>query len=164
MPAVTEQREKRGPVSQRITRLPYYLMGLLFAGLGVSVAHGYRDHGRTFDEFMQDDYGYRSLQWYLTLGQDRSFMEMPEQIHMPEHGPAYETFVAAIQHMTGEIWDTRSLVNGIVGLLGVVFIALCGRELAGPWGALTAATGLALYPRYTGAMFTTPRTCRSRSR
>jgi hypothetical protein len=154
LPAVTEATEERGPVSQRITRLPYYLLGLLFAGLAVFVAVGYRDHGRTFDEWMQDDYGQRTLQWYLTLGKDRSFMEMAPQIHMPEHGPAYETFVAWIQHLTGEIWNTRSLVGGIVGVLGIAFIALCGREVAGPWGAFTAAVGLALYPRYTGAIFT----------
>jgi Dolichyl-phosphate-mannose-protein mannosyltransferase len=154
MPAVADAGEARGPVSPRPTRLPYYLLGLLFAGLAVFVALGYRDHGRTFDEFMQDDYGYRSLQWYLTFGQDRSFMDMGEQIHMPEHGPVYETFVAAIQHLTGETWNTRSVVGGIVGVLGIALIALCGREVAGPWGAFTAATGLALYPRYTGAIFT----------
>jgi len=151
---VSDRVEERAPLVQRASRLPYYLLGLLFAGLAVFVAVGWRDHGRTFDEWMQDDYGQRSLQWYLTLGQDRSFMEMGEQIHMPEHGPAYETFVALVQHFTGEIWNTRSIVGGVAGLLGVVFIALCGRELAGPWGAFTAAAGLALYPRYTGAIFT----------
>jgi hypothetical protein len=146
--------EARVTARDHVARLPYYLLGLLFVGLAVFVAVGWHDHGRTFDEFMQDDYGYRSLQWYLTLGQDRSFMDLPDLIHMPEHGPAYETFVALIQHFTGETWNTRSIVNGIVGVLGVAFIALCGKELAGPWGAFTAAAGLALYPRYTGSMFT----------
>src|SRR4051794_7691918 len=111
--------QARVTVRERAARLPYYLLGLLFAGLAAFVAVGWRDHGRTFDEFMQDDYGYRSLQWYLSLGRDRSFMEMAPQIHMPEHGPAYETFVALIQHITGETWNTRSIVNGIVGVLGV---------------------------------------------
>lgn len=146
--------EARPAVRDRAARLPYYLLGLVFAGLAVFVAVGWRDHGRTFDEFMQDDYGFRSLQWYLSLGKNRSFMDMQPELHMPEHGPAYETFVALIQHITGETWTTRSIVNGIVGYLGVAFIALCGKELAGRWGAFTAATGLALYPRYTGAMFT----------
>lgn len=146
--------DARPTARDRAARLPYYLLGLVFAGLAVFVAAGWRDHGRTYDEFMQDDYGYRSLQWYLSLGKDRSFLNMQPELHMPQHGPAYETFVALIQHLTGETWHTRSIVNGIVGVLGVAFIALCGKELAGPWGAFTAATGLALYPRYTGSMFT----------
>lgn len=149
-----EPVDERAPLRQRAARLPYYLLGLLFAGLAVFAAVGWRDHGRTFDEWMQDDYGQRVLQFYLTLGKDRSFMDMGEQIHMPEHGPAYEAFVALIQHWTGEIWNTRSIVGGIVGVLGIVFIALCGKELAGPWGAFTAAAGLTFYPRYTGAIFT----------
>lgn len=151
---VTEAAEERVPARVWGARLPYSLLGLLFLGLAVFAAVGWRDHGRTFDEWMQDDYGQRSLQWYLTLGHDRSFLEMGDQIHMPEHGPAYETFVAFIQHLTGEIWNTRSIVGGIVGVLGIAFIALCGKELAGPWGAFTAAAGLAFYPRYTGAIFT----------
>lgn len=146
--------EVRPTVRDRAVRLPYYLLGLVFAGLAVFVALGWRDHGRTYDEFMQDDYGARSLQWYLSLGKDRSFLDMQPELHMPQHGPAYETFVALIQHFTHETWTTRSIVNGIVGVLGVAFIALCGKELAGPWGAFTAAIGLALYPRYTGSMFT----------
>lgn len=146
--------DARVSVRGRAVRLPYYLLGLVFAGLAVFVAVGWRDHGRTYDEFMQDDYGVRSLQWYLSWGKDRSFLDMQPELHMPQHGPAYETFVALVEHFTGETWTTRSIVNGIVGVLGVVFIALCGRELAGPWGAFTAAAGLALYPRYTGAMFT----------
>ena len=146
--------EARVTVRERAQRLPYYLLGLLFAGLAVFVAVGWRDHGRTFDEWMQDDYGQRVLQFYLTLGRDRSFMDMGDNIHMPEHGPAYEAFVALIQHWTGEIWNTRSIVGGVVGVLGIAFIALCGKEIAGPWGAFTAAAGLAFYPRYTGAIFT----------
>jgi hypothetical protein len=153
LPSVTEEAVERAPVLEKAARLPYALLGLLFAGLAWFVAAGYRDHGRTFDEWMQDDYGQRTLLWYLSFGKDRSFMEIAPQIHMPEHGPAYEVFVAAIQRMTGELWDTRSLINGIVGVLGIFFVAMCGRELAGPWGAFTAAAGLALYPRYTGAMF-----------
>jgi len=152
---VTQAAGEAAPtVRARAARLPHYLLGLVFAGLAVFVALGWRDHGRTYDEYMQDDYGVRSLQWYLSLGKNRSFLDMQPELHMPQHGPAYETFVALIQHFTGETWNTRSIVNGIVGVLGVAFIALCGKELAGPWGAFTAATGLALYPRYTGAMFT----------
>ncbi|NUR95336.1 MAG: hypothetical protein HOV67_08770 [Kribbellaceae bacterium] len=137
-----------------LARLPYALLGLLFAGLAWFVATQYWRHGRTYDEYMQDDYGKLTLNWYLSGGHDKSFLNMGDNIHMPEHGPAYEAFVALFQHWSGETWHTRSLVNGVVGVLGILVIALCGKEIAGSWGALTAAVGLTLYPRYLGAIFT----------
>jgi hypothetical protein len=138
---------------RRSAGVPYALLGTLLSGLGLFVATQYAVHGRSFDDSMQDDYGQRVLRWYLSGGRDQSFLQMAPWLHMPEHGSAYEVIVAAIQHLTGEQWHTRSVVGGIVGLLGVVVIALCGREIAGPWGALTSALGLALYPRYLGSIF-----------
>lgn len=134
-------------------RLPYALLGLLFLAMAWFTATQAAVHGRTYDEYLQDDYGMRVYQWYASGGQDRSFLEMADYLYMPEHGSGFELIIAAFQHLTGEQWHTRSMVNGVCGLLGIVLMALCGRELAGAWGAFAAATGLALYPRYTGAMF-----------
>lgn len=133
--------------------LPLVLLGLLFVLMTIFTVTQYAVHGRSWDDWMQDDYGKRLLQFYLTLGEDRSFMEMAPQLYMPQHGAAYETIVALVQHFTGEQWHTRSVVGGITGLIGIAAIALAGREIAGPWGAFTAALGLALYPRYVGSMF-----------
>ncbi|NUT32907.1 MAG: hypothetical protein HOV79_07515 [Hamadaea sp.] len=142
-----------GNRARSTTWLPYALLGLLFVLMTVFTVTQYAVHGRSWDDWMQDDYGKRLLQFYLTLGEDRSFMEMAPNLYMPQHGAAYETIVALVQHFTGEQWHTRSVVGGITGLIGILAIALCGRELAGPWGAFTAALGLALYPRYVGSMF-----------
>ncbi|NUO58588.1 MAG: hypothetical protein HOV71_28370 [Hamadaea sp.] len=133
--------------------MPYILLAVLFGLLTVFVATQHAVHGRAFDEWMQDDYGQRVLAFYLSWGQDRSFLEMAPELYMPQHGSAYELIVAAVQKLTGEQWRTRSVIGGVTGLLGVLAIALCGREVAGPWGAFTAAAGLALYPRYTGSIF-----------
>ncbi|MCP2328951.1 hypothetical protein HDA40_007458 [Hamadaea flava] len=129
------------------------LLALLFTLLTVFVVTQHAVHGRAFDEWMQDDYGQRTLAFYLSGGKDRSFLEMAPELYMPQHGPAYELIVAAAQKLTGEQWQTRSVLGGVTGLLGILAIALCGREVAGPWGAFLAAAGLALYPRYTGSIF-----------
>ncbi|NUT18649.1 MAG: hypothetical protein HOV77_05650 [Hamadaea sp.] len=142
-----------GIAVSRYARLPYLLLALLFTLLTLFVATQYAVHGRTFDEWMQDDYGQRVLAFYLSGGQDRSFLEMQPELYMPQHGSAYELLVSAIQKLTGEKWHTRSVVGGITGVIGILAMALCGREVAGPWGAFVAATGLALYPRYTGSIF-----------
>ncbi|NGZ99723.1 cytochrome d ubiquinol oxidase subunit II [Nocardioides sp. W3-2-3] len=58
----------------------------------------------------------------------------------------------------------RSLVTGLTGVLGIALMALCALEIARSsrrigeqgawWFALVAALSLALYPRWTGAIFT----------
>jgi hypothetical protein len=126
---------------------------LLLYGLFVSTQAG--AHGRSWDEGAQDWYGEAVYQWYVTRGADQTFMQAAPQLQMPQHGPVVEFAVAAAQHTFEgtDRWLVRSLVCGLIGLLGVLGIALCGRELAGWWGAFLAAAGLALYPRYTGAVF-----------
>lgn len=138
-------------------RLPHLLLGALLLVMSwFTVAQG-RFHGRTYDEYMQDDYGARVLKFYLSGTTDRSFLDFPDYLYMPQHGAGFELIVAFCQHLTGEIWNTRTIVNGLFGVLGMLITALAARELAGrgrlgAWAGLAAAIGLALYPRYTGQM------------
>lgn len=135
------------------TVIPAALLGVLFVILGLFVATQSGSYGRTWDEEIQDDYGRRTLAWYTSAGRNDSFLDYSEILQMPQHGPFFETVVAAAQSVTGEQWTTRAVVTGIGALVGIVAIALCGYELGGWWAALLSATGLALYPRYTGAIF-----------
>jgi hypothetical protein len=48
-------------------------------------------------------------------------------------------------------------MTGLAGVAGVIAVALCGYEISGTWGALLAALGLWLYPRYFGAMWNNPK-------
>jgi hypothetical protein len=145
-----------GVVRDRFLRvyLPAGLLGLLFVLAAVFVATQADDYGRTWDEGLQNIYGWSVLQWYKSGGTDVGFItQYWSGLHMSEHGPVVETTIAAVQEWTGEQWVTRSVVGGIIGAFGLVGMALCGYELAAWWGALLGATGLALYPRFTGAIF-----------
>jgi 4-amino-4-deoxy-L-arabinose transferase-like glycosyltransferase len=137
------------------SRLPALLLGVLFALLGLYVVVAAGAYGRTWDEGLQNWYGEAVLNWYLSAGRDVGFIRDSHPADfMPQHGPFAEVLIAAAQRMTGETWHTRSVMGGLFGLAGIAGIALCGRQLAGRWGAFLAALGLTLYPRYTGAMFT----------
>lgn len=136
-------------------QLPVLLLAALFALLGVYVVVAAGAYGRTWDEGLQNWYGEAVLNWYLSAGRDVGFIrDSNPREYMPQHGPFAEVLIAAAQRLTGEKWHTRSVMGGLFGLAGIAGIALCGRQLAGRWGAFLAALGLALYPRYTGAMFT----------
>lgn len=130
------------------------LLGVLFALLGLYVVVAADAYGRTWDEGLQNWYGEAVLNWYLSAGRDLGFVRDPHPADfMPQHGPFAEMLIAAAQRLTGETWHTRSVMGGVFGVAGIAGIALCGRQLAGWWGAFLAALGLTLYPRYTGAMF-----------
>lgn len=151
-----------------LRRVPQVLLGLLFCLLlGFVLTQG-EVHGRTFDEPLQNDYGHRVLDWYLSFGGDRGFLDYPEQTQLPQHGPFFETVVALFQSTLGRVfdadpWTVRSIVCGLTGVLGIALMALCALEIARSsrrigeqgrwWFAFTAALALALYPRYTGAIF-----------
>ncbi|MEJ3749451.1 hypothetical protein WEI85_40100 [Actinomycetes bacterium KLBMP 9797] len=141
----------------RSPMVPAGLLILLFVLLGFFVATQPNEYGRTFDEELQDEYGVAVLAWYTSAGADQSFLAFPPILHMPQHGPLFETVVAAVQSVTGERWTTRAVVTAVAALLGVLAIALCGYELGGWWMAFLSAAGLALYPRYSGAMFNNPK-------
>jgi hypothetical protein len=134
------------------TVVPAAALAALLLGLLVFVVTQAHVYGRTYDEILQDDYGKRTLAWYLSAGRDHGFLAYPDYYQMPQHGPFVETIVATVQRLTGEDWTTRSIVTGMLSILGVLAIAACGFELGGWWLALLCAAGLALYPRYTGAM------------
>jgi hypothetical protein len=138
--------------------LPMLLLGLLMLLLAGFVLTQADVHGRTYDEPLQDKYGHRVLDWYTSGGSDTSFMDFGKAQQMPQHGPLVETVIAGAQEVgaksvDADPWMVRSVVGGFIGILGILLIALCGVELGGWWLGLTAAVGLTLYPRYTGAIF-----------
>jgi 4-amino-4-deoxy-L-arabinose transferase-like glycosyltransferase len=135
-------------------RLPVPLLCLLFVLLGLFVVFGSDAYGRTWDEGLQNWYGQSVYEWYRSGGSNIGFIrDSNPREYMPQHGPFAEVVIAAAQDLTGEQWRTRSMAGGVMGVLGIAAIALCGNEIAGRWGALLAAVGLTLYPRYTGAIF-----------
>jgi hypothetical protein len=136
------RRPRLLPVPARCRRvpLPALLLGALLAALAVYVVAQRNAYPHTWDEPLQDWYGTAVLHWYLTGGHDLTFMHADKSLYMPEHGPFFETVVAAVQHVrehrlhAGHHWQSRALVCGMAGLAGIAGIAgiaLCGTRCTG---------------------------------
>ena len=140
--------------------LPLILLGgLLLTGL-MTIFTQADNYGISVDEPLQDQYGRAIMEWYYTLGKDKSFLTaFPAITYMPEHGGIFDAIVVAVQQQfpPADHWHVRRIVTALTGLLGVVAIALCGYELGGYWVAFLAALALWLYPRYYGAIYNNPK-------
>jgi hypothetical protein len=132
-------------------RVPLVLLVALVIGVLTHAVVNAGAYGLTWDEWTMDSYGGGVLHWYASLGADTRFYGAG--LNIQYYGPLVETVTAVAQHLLpfGH-WHVRAEIGAMIGVLGVVGIALVGRQLAGWWGALLAATGLALYPRYIGAI------------
>jgi len=135
------------------TRLPKFLLIMLFVIMILIVLATVKDYGVIGDGPLQDDYGHRVFMWYRTLGRDQSFLAYQTNMYMPEHGPFFEVIIAVVQRIIGHHWFTRVLVTSLAGVVGIGAIALCGYLLGGYWVAFLAASSMWLYPRFYGSMF-----------
>lgn len=137
--------------------LPIVLLGLLGIFLLIWIFTQAGNYGQTMDEPLRDNYGQSVLGWYKSLGKDTSFLNYPPQEYELQHGVIFDVVTVVAERLFKHYWYTHAVVIGLSGVAGVVAIALCGYELCGLWGALLAALGLCLYPRYSGAIFNNPK-------
>ncbi len=133
--------------------IPLILLVCLFLIIIFTVFFEANDYGITMDEPMQNSYGHLVLSWYTSLGKDNSFLQYNSDGYLPGHGPFFEVIVAVAQKIFGHEWYTRTVVNGLAGVIGVIAIVLCGYELGGYWLAFVAGLFLWLYPRIFGSIF-----------
>jgi len=146
----------------RTSHFPTCLSLLLLALLGIFmlvwVFTQAGSYGQTMDEPLRDTYGRSILKWYKSLGKDMSFITAyPAFEYEPQHGAIFDLITVVAERIFKHQWYTHAVIIGLSGVAGIVAIALCGYELLGPWGALLAALGLWLYPRYSGAIFNNPK-------
>lgn len=138
--------------------LPILLLALLSIFMIIWVFTQAGNYGQTMDEPLRDSYGQSVLGWYKSLGKDMSFITAyPAYEYEPQHGAIFDVITVLFERLFKHYWYTHAVIIGLSGVAGVVGIALCGYELCGPWGALLAAVGLWLYPRYSGAIFNNPK-------
>lgn len=121
----------------------------------VVVALTFRDYGISWDEPVQNNYGKLSLDYYLTLGRDRSSFTY---INLYWYGALFDTLAAALNRVSpfGE-FDTRHLLNGAAGMVGLAAAWRLGRLLGGARAGLIALVLLALTPVWYGNAFINPK-------
>ena len=132
-----------------------YLAYLLLALVSFVVIATFRDYGVTWDEDEHFTYGVKVLDFYLSLGQDKSFLEY---LNLYTYGSAFDLLTAALARISPlGAWETRHLVDACIGILGIIGTWRITRLLAGPRAGFFAALMLAVTPNYYGHMFNNPK-------
>lgn len=128
---------------------------LLLAALALLVAVTFPHYGVTFDEEVQDIYGRSILSWYATLGHDRTAVQFEDLFY---YGGLFDMLAAALNSLSpfGH-WETRHLLGGVFGIIGMIGVMRLGRRLGGPQGGFLALALVALIPSYYGMMFINPK-------
>ena len=128
---------------------------LLFAVLVALVFLTFRDYGVTWDEDVHFYYGFKVLDFYLSLGRDKSYLDF---LNLYTYGAGFDLLTAALSRISPlGAWETRHLVDALIGILGIAGSWRIGRWLGGPRAGFMAALLLALMPNYYGHMFNNPK-------
>jgi len=127
----------------------------LFAVLLILALVTFQDYGVTWDEDAQNWYGVAVLNYYLSGFTDHSYMRLYDLFY---YGSIFDTVAAALNHVSPfGTFETRHLLNALIGIVGIVGTWKLGRSLGGPRAGFVAALFLALTPNYYGQMFNNPK-------
>ena len=132
---------------------------VLFVVLACIILFTFRDYGITWDEPMQNRYGSLVDRYYFDLLHGKyEITAILNQLDFAYYGGLFDSLAAGLEHISplGE-FETRHLLNAIVGLLGVWGCWKVGRLLGGWSTAFWAALLLVLTPRFYGHMFNNPK-------
>ena len=115
----------------------------------------FRDYGVTWDEDVHNWYGNFVLDYYLSFFADRTALHWQD---LYNYGAIFDTIAAALNRISPiGVYETRHLLNGLVGVLGLIGCWKLGRCVAGPRAGFIAALFLVLTPNYYGQMFNNPK-------
>jgi len=127
----------------------------LFLAVTLLVVITFTDYGITWDEDVHNYYGILVLNYYLSGFADLRATHWQDLFN---YGGAFDMIAAILNHVSPfDTYETRHLLNGLVGVLGLVGVWRLGRALAGPRAGFLAALFLALTPNYYGQMFNNPK-------
>ncbi len=121
----------------------------------IVIALTFTDYGVTWDEDVHNWYGYFALDYYLSLFADQRALSW---LNLYNYGAAFDMVAAALNKFSPlGVYETRHLLNGLVGLFGLAGCWKLGRALGGPRTGFTALIFLLLTPNYYGQMFNNPK-------
>lgn len=136
-------------ISEEILKKIFWLILSLMLIVMISASLHY---GMNWDEPLSKAYGDYILNFYLSLGKDRSLETNPSGT-LRAMALYYGGFVELISSIINKIssrdpYDDHHLITSIFGFIGVLFCALTTKELSNWRGAIIAACFLFLTPVY----------------
>jgi len=131
------------------------LARLALLAVMVMVVLTFQDYGITNDEEVQNVYGIKLLAFYSSLFADRSAFDY---LDLYRYGGLFD-LVAALLNLVSPLgeYETRHLLGGLVGVLGLAGAWRMGRLVGGPRVGLLSLLLLLLTPAYYGHSFNNPK-------
>ncbi|HEY4862140.1 MAG TPA: glycosyltransferase family 39 protein [Xanthobacteraceae bacterium] len=115
----------------------------------------FRDYGVTWDEDAHNWYGNFVLDYYVSFFTDRNALHWRD---LYNYGAIFDTAAAALNRVSPMgIYETRHLLNALVGVLGLVGCYKLGHATGGARVGFFATLFLLLTPNYYGQMFNNPK-------
>ena len=115
----------------------------------------FRAYGVTWDEDVHNWYGNFVLDYYLSGFADHRAQHFQDLIN---YGAVFDMAAAALNRFSPlGVYETRHLLNGLVGVAGLAGAWRLGRALGGPRAGFLAVLLLVLTPNYYGQMFNNPK-------
>ena len=115
------------------------------------------------DDKMQNEYEQKLMSYYSTFGEDKAALNLPKtDMHL--YGGIFEVITGATNKLLGnDSPDTlgyhkvRHIYNAIFGFIGILFVALLARMIAGWQAAILALLFMFLSPRFLGHSLMNPK-------
>jgi hypothetical protein len=127
----------------------------LFVVAAALVILTFTDYGVTWDEDVHSWYGFFVLDYYVSFFHDLRAFRWGD---LYNYGAAFDLTAALLDKISPfGLYETRHLLNGVVGVAGIIGTWKLGRALAGPRAGFIAALFLLLTPNYYGQMFNNPK-------
>jgi hypothetical protein len=121
----------------------------------------FRSYGVTWDEDMQRWYGDLVLDNYLSwvgLAKKPHWLLLYSYGDLYNYGAVFDMTASAVTRFSPlGVFETRHLLNAVVGLVGVAGAWKLGNRLGGARAGFFAALFLLLTPNYYGQMFNNPK-------
>src|SRR5689334_17009124 len=129
-------------------------LALLIAA-GLVVVLTFADYGVTWDEDVHNWYGVYVLDYYTSFFRDTRALSW---LNLYNYGAAFDLAAAILNELSPiGTYETRHLLNGVIGLVGVVGAWKLGKALGGPRAGFIAAALLLLSPAWYGHSFNNPK-------
>ena len=139
------------PEGRSAERVADALALCILVAVAIIAALTFRDYGLGWDDYTHAEYGGLLLNLYASGFSDQRALSF---VNLYAYGGGFDMLSAlAAKVLPFDLFETRRLVGGIIGLIGIFITWRLARRVGGPLAALIAVALLATCPLYYGNMF-----------
>jgi hypothetical protein len=111
----------------------------------------FRDYGLGWDDYAHAQYGDLLVSYYATGMEDTRALSF---INLYKYGGGFDLAAAlTAKILPFTVFETRRLLGGLTGIVGLIAVWRAARRLSTPFGGLAATALLAACPLYVGHVF-----------